>query len=386
MARAAGLVLAAFLLAQPPRDVPRTHIDPSLASGTIRGRVVSAASGDPLANAEVRIAGAPDRPRPDDAPGTALTDASGRFEIRAVAGHLVVTATKAGYAQGAFGARRGGEPPRAVTVANGGTVEGIDIALRKGAAIAGRIVDDFGDPVVSGEVNVSRLKRVDGRLRIDGSRRTTTDDLGEFRVGGLDAGSYLVAVGGGGGTVTRWALTYYPGTVSRADAHAITVQAGDEQSGIDFAVSPSSKKVVQVTGRVVDVDGHASAANVYLAGGGDRPPGTESSLQLRVGDAGTFTATVEPGDNIAVAVDRDNHIALATFTAVDADIPGLTLALTTPGRITGRVVFDGVGAPPSTEVEIVARPTVAYLISNGSSPQLGYSAVRPRPSTPATAR
>jgi hypothetical protein len=188
-----------------------------------------------------------------------------------------------------------------------------------------------------------------------------------------------VAVGGGGGTVTRWALTYYPGTVVRADARAVAVQAGDEQSGIDFVVSPASMKVVRVTGRVVDADGHASAANVYLAGGGDRPPDTASSLQLRVGDAGTFTATVEPGDNIAVAVDRDNHIALTTFTAVDADVPGLTLALTTPGRITGRVVFDGVGAPPSTEVEIVARPTVAYLIANGSSPQLGYSAVRPRP-------
>jgi len=119
MARAAGLVLAALLFAQPPRDVPRTHADTSLPSGTIRGRVVSAATGDPLANAEVRVAGTPDRPRPDDAPATVLTDAAGRYEIPAVAGYLVVSATKAGYAEGTFGARRAGEPVIAVALMNG---------------------------------------------------------------------------------------------------------------------------------------------------------------------------------------------------------------------------------------------------------------------------
>jgi hypothetical protein len=165
----------------------------------------------------------------------------------------------------------------------------------------------------------------------------------------------------------------------RAEARAVSLQTGDDQSGIDFAVSPANTHAVTVSGRVIDTDGRASAANVILAGGGDRPADTASSLELRVGDAGTFTAAVEPGDIIAVAVDRDNRIGLATFTAADADISGLTLSLTNPGRIAGRVVFDGVGAPSPAEVEIMARPTVAYVISNGSSPKLGYSAVRPRP-------
>ena len=379
MARAAGLVLAALLLAQPPRDVPPTHADSALPGGAIRGRVVSAATGDPLANVEVHVAGTPDRPPPDDAVTTVLTDVSGRYEIAAVAGHFVVTATKAGYAQGSFGARRAGEPPRGITVANGASVNGIDIALRKAAAISGRIVDEFGDAVVSGEVSVSLLTRIDGRLRIQSSRRTATDDRGDYRVGGLDAGSYLVALGGGGGMATRWALTYYPGTNVRAEARAVSLQTGDDQSGIDFAVSPANTRAVTVSGRVIDVDGRASAATVLLAGGGDRPVGTESSLQLRVGEAGTFTATVEPGDNIAMAIDRDNHIALATLTAVDADVSGLTLSLTNPGRIAGRVVFDGAGAPPPTGVEIMARPTVAYLFSNSGSAPLGFAAVRPRP-------
>lgn len=378
MARAAGLVLAALLVAQPPRDLSRAHPDLQRATSLVRGRVISAATGDPIANAEIRLGGIFDQPRPDAAPESVLTDRFGRYEIATVAGHLTVSATKAGYAEGRFGSRRGGDPSRMVTVANGATVDGIDIAMRRASAISGRVVDDFGDPLVGGEVSVSQLKRIDGRLRMEGSRRTTTDDRGEYRAGGLEAGSYLVALGGGGGAATRWALTYYPGTVVRAEARAVSVQTGDEQSAIDFAVSPVSGHVVHVSGRVLDPNGAAASATVYLAGGGERPVDTASSLQMRVGEAGTFTAAVEPGDYIAVAVDRDNHIALATFTAVDADVSGLTLSLTSPGRITGRVAFDGVGAPSPLQVEIMARPTVAYLISSGGSGPLGYAAVHPR--------
>jgi len=56
MIRAVGVVLAAFLLAQPPRDVPHSRTQTGTASGVIRGRVVAAATGDPIANAEVTVA------------------------------------------------------------------------------------------------------------------------------------------------------------------------------------------------------------------------------------------------------------------------------------------------------------------------------------------
>jgi len=53
MVRAVAFVLATLLLAQPPRDQPRSQTHDSTASGVIRGRVVSAATGDPIANAEI---------------------------------------------------------------------------------------------------------------------------------------------------------------------------------------------------------------------------------------------------------------------------------------------------------------------------------------------
>jgi hypothetical protein len=378
MVRAISVVLAALLLAQSPRDQPPSHRSAPTATGTIRGRVIAASSGDPIVNAEVSVGGVPDIPRPDGAPERVLTDPSGRYEMTGLAGRFVVAAAKAGYVLSAYGSRRGGDPERTVTIADGATVDGIDLLMRRAAAISGRIVDEFGDPVVSGDVAVSRLRRLDGRLQIQWSRRTQTDDLGEYRVGGLDAGSYLVSLGGGGGTATRWALTYYPGTVARADARALSVQAGDDQSGIDFAVAPAQKQAVHLSGRVIDSTGRPSAATVYLGGGGDRPADSASALTFRIGEAGEFTGTVEPGDTIAIAVGADNQIAMTTFTAVDGDVPALTLALARPGRISGRVRFDGAGAPPLSHIEILAQPPISYLVPSAGYGSLGLAAVRPR--------
>jgi len=148
MVRAVAFVLATLLLAQPPRDQPRSQTHDSTASGVIRGRVVSAATGDPITNAEITISGTSDRPRSDDAPETVLTDAGGRYQMPDVVGHFVVRAAKAGYAPGMFGARRVDDPPRTVTVANGATVDGIDIAMRRAAAISGRLANSSSPPSI----------------------------------------------------------------------------------------------------------------------------------------------------------------------------------------------------------------------------------------------
>ena len=320
----------------------------------------------------------PQIPRPDGAPERVLTDASGRYEMTGVAGRFSVSAAKAGYVLAAYGSRRAGDPERTVTVADGAAVERIDLVMRKAAAISGRVVDEFGDPVVGGDIAVSHLTQNGGRLQMQWSRRTQTDDLGEYRVGGLDAGSYLVSLGGGGGTATRWALTYYPGTVARADARPLSLQAGDDQTGIDFAVGPVQKQAVHVSGRVIDATGRPSAATVYLGGGGDRPIDTASALTFRIGEAGEFTGTVEPGDTIAIAVGADNQIGMTTFSAVDGDVAGLTLALARPGRISGRVRFDGAGAPPPSQLEILAQPPISYLVPSAAYGSLGLTPARAR--------
>jgi carboxypeptidase family protein len=106
------------------------------AQSTIRGRVLADDTGDPIPNARVSITPA--------APGTpvVLADADGRFALQAPAGRIGVAASKSGYARLELTLPAAAEP--------------LEIRLRKGAAISGRVVDEFGDPVAGARVTPKR--------------------------------------------------------------------------------------------------------------------------------------------------------------------------------------------------------------------------------------
>jgi len=90
---------AVALLGQPRRDArPQPP-----ATGTIRGRVVAAATGDPIRNARVTITDDHEHP-------PVLSDADGRFAFLALpAGTFTLAVSKAGFAKTTFGARAPGE-------------------------------------------------------------------------------------------------------------------------------------------------------------------------------------------------------------------------------------------------------------------------------------
>src|SRR6266550_2660568 len=106
---------AAALLGQPPPDA---RPQPA-ATGTIRGRVVAAASGDPIRNARVSITDDHEHP-------PLLTDADGRFVFLALpAGTFTLSVSKAGFAKTTFGARTPGEAGVPIGVANGAGVDDV---------------------------------------------------------------------------------------------------------------------------------------------------------------------------------------------------------------------------------------------------------------------
>src|SRR5437773_408582 len=93
----------------------------------VTGRVVSDATGDPLPNVRVTV-----RTAGVGAPAV-MTDADGRFSLAVSADRVALSASKSGYG------------PRDVTAAAGTPIE---IRLSRGAAISGRVIDQFGDAVV----------------------------------------------------------------------------------------------------------------------------------------------------------------------------------------------------------------------------------------------
>ena len=233
---------------RPARDNPIRAQAPPAAVGGIRGRVSAAGSGQPLVKARVSFS--------SDTGAVAdpiFTDANGVFAFPDLpAGHYTFSAEKAGYARARYGSKGPIDPPMEIAVVGGRVVQGLDVALTKGAAIVGRITDELGDPIVGGVVSLGAVQSVGSEMRLVSVAHGTaeTNDLGEYRIGDLPAGRYFVSVAGAGlGTMPSgmprewerlkaWGPTFFPGSGSLANATPIALSAGEERRSVDFVVVP----------------------------------------------------------------------------------------------------------------------------------------------------
>ena len=360
MGRAAALLVLvsgiALTAQQPARDVPRPKPVDS-GTGVIRGRVVAADSGLPLRNARVTLT-SEDGPLP-----SVLTDDSGRFALGSLtAGAYVVIANKPGYATARFGARKATEQPAHVVVADGAVVDDIDVQLLRAAAISGRVVDDLGDPMPLATVVAQIIRHRDGRTDVALAGMAETDDLGEYRIGGLAAGRYVLGLqstsnletvgmsdgvfGVMGPTFSRM---YYPASAGLAQAQPIAVRAGDEATGI--ALTTVLTKQAKLTIAVLDVDGHPAEAEISF--GNDSPLARFPSLLFVDSRHPAAPVRLEPAEWLVTAR-GDRGVAMSRVIVGD-DENAVTLTLVPGGRIRGRIVTEtGVPIPADAIVEAIA--------------------------------
>src|SRR5262245_55749772 len=111
-----------------------------LAAAPVSGRLVDAESNKPIAGAHVMLIPARSQTVPPDATGPleTVTDADGRFMFDGVApGQYQIDARMAGFAP------LRDEAPTVDTTA-GQAITGLELYLKKGGAIAGRIVNAGG--------------------------------------------------------------------------------------------------------------------------------------------------------------------------------------------------------------------------------------------------
>jgi protocatechuate 3,4-dioxygenase beta subunit len=69
-----------------------------------------------------------------------------------------------------------------------------DIKLWKPGAISGRVLDEFGEPMVATYVRAIARQMVAGRAQFIAGPVALTDDRGEYRIPNLPPGQYLVQV------------------------------------------------------------------------------------------------------------------------------------------------------------------------------------------------
>jgi Carboxypeptidase regulatory-like domain len=315
----------------------------------IAGRVVAADSGLPLPDARVTLApfvvrrgGAGPAVLQSGPPPQAITDQDGRFVFEGVApGTYTFDAQHSGYAS----LRNiGGGPPQTIQLAPGQSIDSLELRLQRGSVIAGRVFGPSGEPLA--DVRVVAMRRVQtagsqGRLLPIGSQGPQqTNDLGEFRIGGLPAGEYIVAavrspspalpLSGASrtrqGRQTTIATTYYPGTTDQNGASPIAVGAGAEVGNITFTVQ--SVLAYHVSGVVVDENGAALAgAMVMLTGDPRNGPPIGPAGSARTAADGSFSiGEVPPGSyrlnaTVPVVWNSSGSIGGGLVTAASAGRP-----------------------------------------------------------------
>jgi hypothetical protein len=343
---------------QAPQAPPRDVAAPVQRTGTgvIRGRVVDAATGEPIRRAILTL----------NAPGglqplpTAVTDLEGRYEFtRLAANRYNLFAQKRSYLFVQYGQRRARQPGKPVDLTDGQTLEHVDLALPKAGVIAGRILDDLGEAVDSVFVLAMRMQFYQGQRRLvpAAARSVQLDDLGRYRIPGLAPGTYYIATVPLGSMVTDdrfvFGQTFYPGTPDRSQAQPIVLKVGQEVLNADFNLVPS--RAARVSGTVVSSRGQPVAgATIQTSQAISGPSGGGVVLggsTVRTAADGTFTlATMWPGEHSvhvsATNTDTGEHEELeSTLTVSGIDFDNLTLQLTAGVRVTGRIRFDS-GSDP----------------------------------------
>jgi hypothetical protein len=376
--------LANAVFAQAPVFAPAQQrarsqrVDPLTSS--IRGRITTADTGAPIRGAQVRLSMDGRFSR------LATTDGEGRYELRSLpAGTYKLTVSRTGFITLEYGQRRPFEASSAITIGEGQSATG-NVALIRGGAIFGRILDQFGDPSVGTRVQVMRVRTQEGvRRAVNVGPGDSTDDTGAFRLYGLPPGDYVVAASTGLiDAVKRDPPVYYPGTMNLGEAQPITLGAGVEVSA-DFQIV-NNVRTARVSGVVLNSSGVPVQAMVNLVSDtGPVGPGQQMLHSDGAPDGSFFIDGVPPGSYTLTAMIMSQQ-ALGTAAAISGSfgapseaareqmlrnlpetaamsvvvteegLSGITLAARRPGRLSGRFVADtGVTAPLPSNLRVNLR-------------------------------
>jgi hypothetical protein len=341
----------------------------------MRGHVFAADTGKPLRGAIVTVVDTR-AANPVERQGRWIRcDEDGRWEALDLApGAYHVSVSKTGYLKLEFGQTRPFERGKTLDVSAGQLIENVDVTLPRGAAITGRVFDEFGDPAAGVFVRVLRQRYVDGRRELTplaegietlgNGGGAITDDLGQFRIHGLSPGDYYVsalfAPPGEAATAAGYPPVYYPGTASIAEARRIRLGIGEQAQNIDLSLM--SARYAVVSGVVLNSVNGPASASIRLTG----VDAVDESLvaPTRSGRDGTFTLRgVPPGDYRLQVYDVNSpspapELASVSVSVIGADVTGLVVNAAPGATARGRVVFEG-GAKADTRLYVRSAATVA---------------------------
>jgi hypothetical protein len=297
-------------------------------SYTLSGTVINAITGEPVRRAAVQVSG--------QNGSVTLTDAGGHFVVEGLAeGNVFLKAMKPGFSEDE------GSRPSSARV--GQDAPAVVLKLTPWGVISGRVTTKDEQPLEGFQIRILAKQNVAGRLIwTDQPNQALTNEDGEFRVVGLQAGTYYVAVDQS--TVTTlsqkgvpnareqiFAKVFFPGVPDLASATPIEIAPGQDAEA-DFTLSP--ELMYQVTGTLSAPSNEVTGLTFSRKAGDDSDFSQTAALQggkfqvkvpagaYSVG--GTMGGGVElttPGAAVVIRSDEaDLHVPLHAATTIPVEI------------------------------------------------------------------
>lgn len=298
---------------------------------------------------------------------TADTDSEGRFRIEKVQpGRYRVMLEKTGFHQVNL---RGHQSEGSIlSVQAGQEINDLLFEMLPAAVITGKVVDEDGEPLAN--FGVSLLRKRPGKSREpEVASNERTNDLGEYRFGGLFPGQYFVVVlplpdirnfehvakdpeTTPGKPGMNYLTTYYPGTADITQAAAMSLRAGDEMP-VNFTMIPG--RTYRVRGIVTGVPANQKPIVQFLSNGvnnslngADVAP--DGRFEIRGVAPGSYSITVFSGAEGQILSTRESVRVVA------ADVEGLKLTPVRPFTLTGHVRAQGRGPRELAQLTATLRP------------------------------
>jgi protocatechuate 3,4-dioxygenase beta subunit len=318
------------------------------APATIRGQVTSV-TGDPIRKADVTLRSIDARPGQGNVVMT-TSDPAGLFIFSNVQpGKYIVTAQRNGFVS--QNARR--PAIQTLTVSPGQDLSGVVIKLTPHSVITGKVLDEDGDPLYGATVSVMENRYFRGRRTLTSRGNGTVNDLGEYRISGLQPGRYFVAVqprGDYGAAPVRvrppgqdgdrtYVIVYYPGVFEQAQATPLDLEPGQEARGIDFQIRKAT--TVHIRGRVLDDAGNPVTGTAVTVVSGDSPGASVAGRNMAmVRQDGSFdVGGIPPGAHTLMANrmtrEHGRSIAVSTVQVGAHDLDGVVLRMSPPAQLAG---------------------------------------------------
>jgi hypothetical protein len=301
------------------------------AQGSVEGWVINSVGGSGVKRAVVTLKG--------EETYLVRTDAEGRFALKdVVPGKYEVEAARDGYQA---------KPQRSVAL-NAGPNAALLLQLVPLATIAGKIVDENGEPVPEASVEAMRYRFTGANKQLRSNGKAVTNDRGEYLLADLAPSRYYLRANNtnqdppiygdmedrGPRRLQVYAPAFYPGTRDPGRASMLDAEAGAELRNVDLQMHHEG--VYSIIGTT------SPGLAVKLIRLMNEPGG---SYATRMGSSGPFEIWgLTPGPYVVTAVRQDAVYSERKVEILGDDVRGVDLTHATSVTVAGRVENAPAGA------------------------------------------